>query len=1042
METTTVDVVKYNAYKTALEFVLGRSPISGNGGVRVLKFVGFVNRKGLGIVTTSKTDYYLGGADKDADSVFAYQNMPEGYKNLFRKYENELSAKDPNNPLDITEPRGVVEGLVKKYPTEPEQIANETPEQYQNRIIKWRREQYTDMLDVDKRIEVARMARRGKQNIGHIVNGMIRMQTLYDMIEQQGSGSIEMKGKYYVKGRKYEEKYKDKDGVEGKREVFKPASYKEDIVKVYLSKSRGSAKELQLDTYNIVNLMADSADFMSMPRYNEILDAVWNKYFFVNSPQSKLQNRNWQQANKQYDGLRVLKELHSTTHDASKLKNSLHFNQTAEDYIAYWQNWNDYYFQSADVIKRFPNFQIDPFKYYKSIVDPRGKIGYEPFTIIKAYTKVLRDQVVKSPYFKDFELADSYLTDFEARKDLEYLTENPDMLHRKFQEYLGVNIALKASDQFIRDTASRKDTAFTDLTAKDVVIEVIDNAYLIKSFYDSNRHMMRELIQRSETITEEIGSHNIKVEDMNRIIGSMKNKYKVKYPELYTDIETLFEFWLMAHPVMSPKTDFQARQLIDIEQQSGKINELIKKVRDNKGKIEADDPELQKLLSVKNAAYNKYKPYLDMTLKLVTVNPDNKRAFMKAKESITIDSIQKIHDRITRDTNQFNIDEFAFNLPNGEWTFDIANRNNSESLQSRYFQEQEGKMVLKKGVKPEGTDTPKLSDMVNNNRERLFKELPQFQWRTFTEKGNKPITEAADKAMNRTIDILKKNPDVIQRFEELFIDMNVRLHAVGKRLDTLTVKELEMFNDALEERFSAKSIVDKTSGKLLRKPKWIEQMLNYQVIGKQLENFEKLSYEKRAVPILNKFGDLKIMNVQLPTSSLELGRQTIDKFDTFQKIQNPAMDDKIDGLFKYINVDHKNVVKYERTLFEAAVNSIEYQNNQYPSGETSKAGKKLIKDAYEDSKRVLKTLDKEGIKFPLKGKMVSGIQFAAQIRKDVEIYLKQINTGYIESRWKNIASILKGYNIPGLSIRKDKNGVIQSITGTWKPSNPVAPGQN
>ena len=68
-----------------MQFMLVRSPNSSNGGVRVLDFAGFVDRKGFGIYTTSKNDYYLGGADKDADSVSVYSGMSKNIREAFNK---------------------------------------------------------------------------------------------------------------------------------------------------------------------------------------------------------------------------------------------------------------------------------------------------------------------------------------------------------------------------------------------------------------------------------------------------------------------------------------------------------------------------------------------------------------------------------------------------------------------------------------------------------------------------------------------------------------------------------------------------------------------------------------------------------------------------------------------------------------------------------------------------------------------------------------------------------------------------------------------
>ena len=106
-----------NQLREGLTFLIMRNPNSGNGGVRVVEVVGFTGRRGMNVVTTSKTDYYLGGADKDADSVFMYQNMPESFKTVFKKYENELAGKNNEDALSFETPQGKEwQSLVEQYP--------------------------------------------------------------------------------------------------------------------------------------------------------------------------------------------------------------------------------------------------------------------------------------------------------------------------------------------------------------------------------------------------------------------------------------------------------------------------------------------------------------------------------------------------------------------------------------------------------------------------------------------------------------------------------------------------------------------------------------------------------------------------------------------------------------------------------------------------------------------------------------------------------------------------------------------------------------
>ena len=66
-------------------FLLIRVPADSPSGVRGLKFAGFTDSKGYSIKTNAKDDMYLGGADKDSDSVFIFQGMDKQVINAFKK---------------------------------------------------------------------------------------------------------------------------------------------------------------------------------------------------------------------------------------------------------------------------------------------------------------------------------------------------------------------------------------------------------------------------------------------------------------------------------------------------------------------------------------------------------------------------------------------------------------------------------------------------------------------------------------------------------------------------------------------------------------------------------------------------------------------------------------------------------------------------------------------------------------------------------------------------------------------------------------------
>jgi hypothetical protein len=77
-----------------LEFVVGRAPMGGLSGARVVKFRGFSKKGGWGAITHPKDDFYLGGMDKDGDSGKWFQGLPKEMVESFRKVQNDLEMPD------------------------------------------------------------------------------------------------------------------------------------------------------------------------------------------------------------------------------------------------------------------------------------------------------------------------------------------------------------------------------------------------------------------------------------------------------------------------------------------------------------------------------------------------------------------------------------------------------------------------------------------------------------------------------------------------------------------------------------------------------------------------------------------------------------------------------------------------------------------------------------------------------------------------------------------------------------------------------------
>ena len=78
----------------AFEMLVIRVPSDSMSGTRVLRFDGFTGDKGHNIITNAKDNAYLGGADKDSDSTFIYQNMPKKVIKAFRKKQDQWEVGD------------------------------------------------------------------------------------------------------------------------------------------------------------------------------------------------------------------------------------------------------------------------------------------------------------------------------------------------------------------------------------------------------------------------------------------------------------------------------------------------------------------------------------------------------------------------------------------------------------------------------------------------------------------------------------------------------------------------------------------------------------------------------------------------------------------------------------------------------------------------------------------------------------------------------------------------------------------------------------
>tara|TARA_R100000234_G_scaffold46236_1_gene27562 strand:+ start:6390 stop:15590 length:9201 start_codon:yes stop_codon:yes gene_type:complete len=988
----------YNNYKEALTFLIMRNPNSGNGGVRVVEFAGFSKRQGIHAVTTSKTDYYLGGADKDADGIMVYQNMPSIFKKVFNKYESELFVNGETRSFEQPEGTWKDTKLVEPYDTTGKV-----------KVSKGSKKALEDLLNTDTRINVARNAKIGKVNIDYVVSSFNKMQVVADLIQQNG-GVLNATHSVYSK--------------KLKKVVESPVSIK----------FKGNIKDLQLDNYIGVNLMADSANFVKIEKFNKIQDTFFKKYFQVTG--AKVDN--FTTAFKNIDALNHIRELHNVVYLG---KGQMKFDiaqKIADSYIDKFGAQNHYYYELANGMKAYNNFTINPFKYMFA----DNFQGFNNVEVARQYTLLLREKLLKDKKLQRFDLSDNYRNDLEARATLDMLikNENYDALHQKMIEYQGVFIASRMTDTLIKDVDGALQSKYTGESIEIVARDIIDQTYKIKRLYD--RDQLQSITGKEK--------FELEIADINNMIATLKFKVKNKFkdePVLVNRLEEIIDTWLLATPIVGKDpTKLQEKVIADIEAQNV---EMVLKEQDKNFTVE--DGIYQKALDIKRKAINSIQAQAPFVIKSIAIKPENKKKFFERSGILLNKNTMTIANRL-RTVKDQNVEKFINDyIIGGDRTFDIntiekALENNSKMSEyikiegtgddrTVVYDWQGFNKAQESGKKP-AKDTEKIADKLFNSEELIGKLLPQFDYITNQQNlRNQVITTEAQTQLKRLRQIITKSPDAINRFEELFIDLTYRLEGMGRRLDTLTTKDLKMFNDNLEVLYSSKKPSQKL-GEFSRGPNALDNTLNYTVVNKELAKTEQLT-DEFSRPIVDKNGEMKVVRIEVPTSTLELARQTIDSFDTFQKVMNPLMQDKINETFEYLDYGSNTLKEYRDLLFEAAVNKQEWNDGKFPTGSFDKAERAAITKAWKDSEKAIKELDAEGFKFPITSgtkdavkERITADAFVEKIRSDIDTLVKDIDKVFIKSRDKQLArTLINNYKVSGLRMKKDG-----TVIGKWKLS--------
>ena len=998
------NAIEIQRVKEDLTMAMARSPISGLSGIRVLEFAGFVKRRGYGVVTTSKTDYYLGGADKDGDSVKIFQNMPKEMMDGYRRFENQLEGidfKDPNQFSQFIRQRTGVQG-------------KQSPEQ-----------QISELFSLKSRLSVARNARIGKQNIDHIVAGVVRMQQIRNIVGDKGYGAV--------------------------------VNYGKDWKKEFRITPLKTLKEIQLDSFNLINTMADAADFSKLGYYNDYLNDAMRDYFKieVRTPNKDGVMGKW----KMYDPHRTIDGVKSVNFydyyrevpllkELNKFHQHVRDKQTREVNIDLLKqdtnNYNEAFFNHPYKVPYYEALAKNVDAISKFRINPWEVFGENSIQIVRAITSKLRGLIQKDPIFERFGLWDTYQREIEWDINFDYLAEtNPKVLWRKFHEYQGLYYALQQTKRF---ELAMQEQGMDAEAVRSFTKEIMDKTYDLKLAIFRNKYKtLTKDAELTDNPTEKLGNTEMGVEDINYQIAYTKrdlltnDKYK-SYRQNFEDVETLYDTWLLANPVKELAEADALRPLQkDVETIHAKLVEEINSGRNNLGLIES-------LMDQLGSAYNKFHPQFNPIIRSKFINHKNMHKYFVDQAMIIERGIDKLQDKVDAiPGRKFALEQHQINLKTGKEYQPIE----------EFYEKARGE---------EPGNSPKLLESYKDILDQIESVTPGIEWVGYL-KDNKQgfVTFEQDKQIKRLQKNIGKNPGALQNFESFFIDMLATQGAVydietGKirRAESMTAEELTRLNDNFEVIFSAKSwgqkskIVDEIGGSLVKKPGTKEQMLNPEIIGKDLAKFENFYYTKRVVQGMDRDGSLTSLEIRLPMSTLELGRQFINLGDNLGKAQSSLDEDLVNTTFEYIVKAPKETLQHIDTLVEAAINRVEYNigadgNPRFARDIEGKLHSNVeerlyITNSFNESAKVLKKMKDMGIKFTVDESFITDsevklLESTKEGRAKLEGYrgsgkTKEVSAEYyVEKMADDINTLTKNYYRDRVESRHER---IKEIIGRTK----------
>tara|TARA_R100000951_G_scaffold913_2_gene2741 strand:- start:7002 stop:16055 length:9054 start_codon:yes stop_codon:yes gene_type:complete len=582
------DLQRFDALEEALTYLIARAPISGNGGVRALRFNGFVKRKGFGMFTNEYNDYYLGGADKDADAVHAYQSIDKVIKKEFAKPEIQKELEDGNKFINIKDKK-IGEDL----------YGVETGESYT----------LNDLFSPRKRLEIGYMAHQGKKQMGEIVNAGVNMINLFDIASRTG-GRIDV-GKL------------TEQGIERLDQITKSKAYSRGEIIVdsiepnvnYSFVIKGNLKDLVRDVYNGINWMADSAEISKVFSAKEALSRVFNKHFNIRKANGEMAEVSDFYFLKHFEGYGAFKNFRDSLFGYKANTELKNISERAEHFLEYFGSKEGLPKGFLEgLAKQYKNIslEIDPFKYYnkKDVV-----------TMLRRFNLELAD----NPLLKDLDILDTYSTLLSPR-ELDLMIESDAFVYQRAQDVIGMQLAINQAGKVI-DIMTRN--GISQEKATRIMSDMVKKTYDIKQdSYERNKEFKEK---RTNNINRYIFLHKQAIKDAITKLGG-----GAKLKEVFRkEIDTAYDFFLIANPIskdgMKNRKEMKFAEINqkEIKEQIKKINEEVETLGDRQS-----TKRLEKLYSQLNYKIGRYSGRVDSVMQSPLVEPSSIKKFYASMDKL------------------------------------------------------------------------------------------------------------------------------------------------------------------------------------------------------------------------------------------------------------------------------------------------------------------------------------------------------------------------------------------------------------------------